>query len=335
MGGPPRPSHASSSTRPDDRSGTDRSVSVVVAVYNASASLDLLVGEIVAALEPEELSFEILLVNDGSEDSSWERIASLAAGEPRVRGLDLARNFGQHNALLAGIRAARRARIVTLDDDLQHPPKAIPRLLRALDEGADVVYGTPPEPAHSTVRRLSSRGMHLFLHRVLGSEMGRFSSAFRAFRTPVRDAFADYAGPFVTIDALLTWGSRHFASVPVEHVPRRHGESNYTALGLVRHALHTITNFSVRPLQFASVLGFLFMLIGFAATCYAVGFYKLQGMRVPPDTFIFAVVCLFSGIQLFTLGIIGEYLARVHVRTMRRPPYVVREETGGPPRAHQ
>lgn len=328
----PPSSPPAASAAPDPAAGArseaaDRSVSIVVAVFNAEATLERLVEQVVVALEDEALPFEILLVNDGSRDGSWERIAALAEREPRIRGLDLMRNFGQHNALLAGIRAARRARIVTLDDDLQHPPEAIPRLLAALDAGADVAYGTPEERPHSVARRLASGGMHLLLHRVLGSEVSHFSSPFRAFRTPVREAFSDYEAPFVTIDALLTWGSRSFHSVPVAHAPRRAGGSNYTLLGLLQHAFHTITNFSVRPLQFASVLGFAFTLLGFAAMVYAVGFYKLQGMNVPPDTFIFAVVCLFSGIQLFTLGIIGEYLARVHVRTLGRPPYVVRRRT--------
>jgi len=305
-----------------------RSVSVVVPVYNGAASLDELVDRLVAALEPVGAPFEIWLVNDGSRDASWERIEARAAADPRVRGLDLVRNFGQHAALLAGIRAARHARIVTLDDDLQHPPEAIPALLAELDRGADVAYGTPSERPHSAPRRLASWAIHALLAGVLGSEVSRHSSPFRAFRTGVRDAFDHYEGSFVTIDALLTWGAGRVARVPVEHAPRKHGRSNYTPARLLRHAFHTVTNFSVRPLQFASVLGFAFTVIGFSATCYALGFYKLRGLSVPPDTFVFAVVCFFSGVQLFTLGIIGEYLARVHLRTMRRPSYVVRRETG-------
>jgi undecaprenyl-phosphate 4-deoxy-4-formamido-L-arabinose transferase len=313
---------------PTSRAACDpRSVSVVVPVFNGVAALDELVARLVAALEPAGAPFEVWLVNDGSRDASWDRIEALAAGDARVHGLDLVRNFGQHAALLAGIRAARNARIVTLDDDLQHPPEAIPELLAELDRGADVAYGTPRGRPHSAPRRLASWAIHALLAGVLGSEVSRHSSPFRAFRTSVREAFDHYEGSFVTIDALLTWGAGRVARVPVEHAPRRHGRSNYTPVRLLRHAFHTVTNFSVRPLQFASVLGFVFTVVGFSATCYALGFYKLRGLDVPPDTFVFAVVCFFSGVQLFTLGIIGEYLARVHLRTMRRPSYVVRRST--------
>ncbi len=306
------------------------SVSVVVPVFNGAASLHELVERIVGVLAPRSAPFEILLVNDGSRDESWPQIVKLAAGDPRVLGIDLVRNFGQHAALLAGIRAARFDRIVTLDDDLQHPPESIPALLAKIDQGADVVYGTPTARPHSAPRRLASSAIHGLLFGVLGSEVSRHSSPFRAFRTSVRDSFADYEGSFVTIDALLTWGAGRIAHVTVEHAARKHGRSNYSPYRLVRHAFHTVTNFSVRPLQAASVLGFVFTLVGFSATCYAIGFYRLRGLAVPPDTFIFAVVCFFSGVQLFTLGIFGEYLARIHLRTMRRPSYVVRRETGAP-----
>ncbi|NNL66249.1 MAG: glycosyltransferase family 2 protein [Myxococcales bacterium] len=307
-----------------------RSVSVVVPVLNAEASLDELVARITSVLGAQDAPFEILLVNDGSRDASWARIEALAARDERVHGIDLMRNFGQHAALLAGIRAARCDRIVTLDDDLQHPPEAIPALLAELEAGADLAYGTPQARPHSLLRRASSAAVHTLLASLLGSQISRHSSPFRAFRSQVRDCFAHYEGSFVTIDALLGWGAGAVAHVSVEHAPRKHGRSNYTPYKLLRHAFHTVTNFSVRPLQFASVLGFVFTVIGFSATCYALGFYKLRGLAVPPDTFIFAVVCFFSGVQLFTLGIIGEYLARVHLRTMRRPSYVVRRETGAP-----
>ncbi len=306
-----------------------RSVSVVVPVYNGSATLPELVARIRDVLDERDIVFEIWLVNDGSRDESWSRIAALAAGDPRVHGLDLARNFGQHNALLAGIRAARHDATVTIDDDLQHPPEAIPDLLDKLDEGYDVVYASPVDTTSQPVsRRLSSWAIHEFLWRVLGSATERHSSSFRIFRTRVREAFADYRGAFVTIDALLTWGASRFTYIPVKHAARRHGQSNYDLRKLVTHGFNTVTNFSIRPLQVVSLIGFAFTLVGLSATAYAIGFYKLRGLTVPPDTFIFAVVCLFSGIQLFTLGIIGEYLARVHIRAMNKPAYVIREETG-------
>ncbi|MGH0036851.1 MAG: glycosyltransferase family 2 protein [Myxococcota bacterium] len=303
------------------------SVSVIVPVYNSEASLDELVGRLVATLEGVGDPFEICLVNDGSRDGSWAAIARLAASRANVRGIDLMRNFGQHNALLAGILAARHDVIVTLDDDLQHPPEAIPLLLKEIEAGADVVYGTAAAERHGTARNLASRMIHWTLSRVLGPETERHSSSFRAFRSGVRAAFADYRGAVVTVDALLTWGAARFAHVEIEHAERRHGRSNYTLGRLIHHAYDSVTNFSVRPLKFASLMGFVITAFGFAATCYAMGFYTLRGLPIPPDVAIFSAVCLFSGIQLVTLGIMGEYLARMHVRLMEKPPFVIRCET--------
>lgn len=312
---PPRPGPAPSS------------VSVVVPVYNGAQTLAELVERLVAVLAAREAPFEVILVNDGSEDESWPLVERLAAADPRVRGIDLMRNFGQHAALLAGIRAVRHAVTITLDDDLQHPPEEIPKLLEELERGADVVYGAALETRHSRPRRVVSWLHHRLLSLLADWPTARYSSSFRAFRSELRSAFEHYSGSVVTLDALLGWGARRFSHVLVTHAPRRSGASNYGALRLLLHALQTLTSFSVRPLRVASLLGLACTAIGLAATAYAILFYRVRGLAIPPDTFIFAVVCSFSGIQLFALGIIGEYLARVHVRTLERPPYAVRRET--------
>lgn len=303
------------------------SVSVVVPVYNGAATLAELVQRLEVVLTSRGAPFEILLVNDGSGDASWDEIRRLAAGRVAVRGIDLWRNYGQHNALLAGLRLARYAVTVTLDDDLQQPPEEIPKLLDALEDGADLVYGVPREVQQVWTRRVASTLLRSALATLLGWRVARYLSAFRAFRTSLRDAFADYRGAFVTLDALLTWGSARATHVTVEHAPRQRGRSNYSVGRLVLQAFDTVTTFSVRPLRFASLLGFLFMALGLAGMSYSLGFYKLRGLPVPGDTFLFAGICMFSGIQLFTLGILGEYLARMHVRLMDRPPYAIRADT--------
>src|SRR5262249_31912756 len=157
---------------------------------------------------------------DGSADASWEQIVEASRGDARVRGIDLARNYGQHNALLAGIRAARGATIATIDDDLQNPPEEIPRLLAKLDEAYDVVYGAAQERQHGVLRGLATRLTKWSLRVAIGSEVATQVSAFRVFRTRVRDAFADFQGPYVSIDALLGWGTVRFAAIPVRHDPR-------------------------------------------------------------------------------------------------------------------
>jgi glycosyltransferase involved in cell wall biosynthesis len=250
-------------------------------------------------------------------------IRDVSARHPWIRGLNLMRNYGQHNALLAGIRAARHDVIVTMDDDLQHPPDEIPTLLAKLAEGFDVVYGTPQTEQHDRGRVLASRLTKLALQSAMGSPVARHVSAFRAFRTSVRDSFARYRSPYVCIDVLLTWGTTRFAAVVVRHEARRIGVSNYTVRRLIAHALNMMTGFSTVPLQLASVVGFAFTFFGLAVFAYVVGRYLIQGGSVPGFPFLASIISIFSGAQLFALGILGEYLARMHFRTMERPTYVV------------
>lgn len=233
------------------------------------------------------------------------------------------RNYGQHNALLAGIRAARGEVIVTLDDDLQHPPEETGKLLAELERGFDVVYGSPEKLPHSPLRNLAAWTTKLVLQRAMGAETARRVSAFRVFRTKLRHAFEDYRSPYVSIDVLLTWSTARFSSVRVTHRPREVGASNYRFRTLARHALTMITGFSTLPLRLASLIGFCFTLLGFAVLVFVVSVYLLQGGRVPGFPFLASIIAIFSGAQLFSLGIIGEYLARIHVRTMERPQYAI------------
>ena len=302
-------------------------ISVVVPVYNSAPTLSTLMCGLTAVLEQLGLVYEIIFVNDGSRDASWEQIVALSSEYELLRGINLMRNYGQHNALLCGIRAARYEVIVTMDDDLQHPPEEIPKLLDKLAEGYDVVYGTPQKEQHGFWRDVASQVTKLALQNAMGSETACNVSAFRAFRTRVRDAFANYQGPFVSIDVLLTWGTTRFAAVPVRHDLRRMGVSNYTFRKLVTHAFNMMTGFSVLPLQLASLIGFAFTLFGLAVLVYVIGRYLIQGGSVPGFPFLASVIAIFSGAQLFALGVMGEYLARMYFRMMERPTYAVRATT--------
>jgi undecaprenyl-phosphate 4-deoxy-4-formamido-L-arabinose transferase len=305
-------------------------LSVVVPVYNSERTLQALAQRLEAALEPLDREYEIVLVNDGSADGSWAEIVALARADPRIRGLDLMHNYGQHNALLAGVRAARNAIAVTLDDDLQNPPEEIPKLLEKLAEGYDVVYGTAIEGRQGLLRNLATWLTKLALRAAIGGDIASKVSAYRAFRMPLRDAFANFEGPDVSLDVLLSWGSRHVAAVPVAHLPRAEGRSSYTVGRLGKHALDVLTGFSTRPLRAASLVGLAFTLFGFGVLVLVLVRYFAEGSPVPGFPFLASIISIFAGVQLLTLGVIGEYLARMHVRIMDRPAYAVREEVGGP-----
>ena len=305
-------------------------ISVVVPVYNSAEGLALLVERLTGTLGKLGGRYEIVLVNDGSEDASWERIVELAASDEHVRGIELAKNYGQHNALLAGIRAARHPTIVTLDDDLQNPPEEIPRLLAELAAGNDVVYGSPTEERTSFWRTLGTRLTKRTLRTAMGLDVASRVSAFRAFRTDLRDSFDDFRGPYVSIDVLLSWATRRFAWVPVEHHPRAHGRSNYGFVRLAGHALNVLTGFTTRPLRIASLIGLASTFLGVVLLAYVLIRYVVEGGSVPGFPFLASMIAIFSGAQLLTLGIIGEYLARMHVRVMDRPAYAIRGEVGAP-----
>jgi undecaprenyl-phosphate 4-deoxy-4-formamido-L-arabinose transferase len=276
-----------------------------------------------------------VLVNDGSRDNSWSIIEQLAAQHPWVHGIGLMRNYGQHNALLAGIRAASFSVIVTMDDDLQHPPEELPRVLARLTPDVDVVYAPPEHEQHGLLRNLASLITKIALQGSMGAKIARDISAWRVFRTHLRDASVSYHSPLVSIDVLLTWATTKFTSVPVRHDPRTLGKSNYTLGGLVRHALNMMTGFSTLPLQLASMIGFAFTLFGITVLVYVVGRYLLEGGSMPGFPFLASIIAIFSGAQLFALGIIGEYLARVHMRTLDRPSYVVRHSSRADPHPDQ
>jgi glycosyltransferase involved in cell wall biosynthesis len=311
--------------------GPAASISVVIPVYNSAGCLALLserLAPVLASLSPE---YEAILVNDGSSDASWEAIAALHETYGWLRGINLMRNYGQHSALLCGIRAARYELIVTIDDDLQTPPEEIPRLIEKLNLGYDVVYGVPLTEQHGFLRDLASQLTKIGLQNVMGAETARNVSAFRVFRRSVREAFRHYDGPFVSIDVLLTWGTKRFGSVKVQHAPREIGQSNYTLGKLVNHAVNLITGFTTLPLRIATLIGFAFCLFGGGVLVFVIWRYLIYGSTVPGFPFLASLISIFSGAQLCALGIIGEYLARMHCRSMGIPSAVVREQIGWEP----
>ena len=299
------------------------SVSVVVPVYRSIETLPLLAARVHAALA--DRPHEVVFVDDGSPAETWAMVSTLARNDPSVVGMRFGRNAGQHSALLAGVRAARYPIVVTIDDDLQNPPEQIPRLLAALVEGVDVVYGSPASVAQRGWRRVSSAAIRGLMASALGAENAARMSSFRAFRTNLRDGFEADLGPSVSLDALLSWSTSRFDSVTVEHHSRTEGASNYNFRRLLRFAVDVATGYSAVPLQIAMTLGLLTAFFGFGVLVYVVGRAITTSASVPGFPFLASIIAVFSGVQLITLGIIGEYLARMHFRVMRKPSYVVAE----------
>lgn len=302
--------------------------SVVIPVYRGESSLGELVERLARVLPSAAERFEVILINDGSPDRSWGIIQQLAQEYSWVRGISLSRNYGQENATLCGILESRYPVIATMDDDLQHRPEDLPRLLGKLGEGYDVVYGVPRVRRQSWWKAVSSTIVKRLISRSLGFKAARDLSAFKVFRADLREILGSISGRDVLIDVFLSWTTERFAAVEIDEDPRALGRSNYDLMKLIKVSLRIMTNYTTIPLRFSSILGFLFTILGIFVLVYVLTVYFALG-SIPGFTFLASVVTIFSGVQLFALGIIGEYLARLFERSSGRPPFAIRERAGG------
>ncbi|WP_311922352.1 glycosyltransferase [Microbispora sp. H10836] len=313
--------------------GESMSVSVVIPCYRSARTLPSLVARLMPVLRRLSPPHEVILVVDGSPDDTWLTASRLAGEVDGVRALHLSRNYGQHNALVAGIREARFDVVVTMDDDLQHPPEQIPVLLDALErERLDLVYGVPYQEEHGFLRSFASRSVKAGMAATLGVGAARAISAFRAFRTPLRDAFEGLTGPHASVDVALSWATTRVGSASVHMDERGHGRSNYTPRLLVRHTLNMLVGYSAAPLRAASYLGFLVGIVGLALGGAVLWRFLTGGITVAGFTTLASMVALFSAAQLISIGVLGEYIGRIHGGGMGRPTYVIRERAGSPPR---
>jgi undecaprenyl-phosphate 4-deoxy-4-formamido-L-arabinose transferase len=300
-------------------------LSIVVPIYRGEMFIEPLAEELRKNLPLFAENYEVILVNDGSPDRSWEIIEHLAGEDKHIKGIRLMRNYGQHNATLCGVRAACYEVTVTMDQDLQHHPSEIPLLLAKLDEGYDVVYGTPVKLPQGFLRNFMTATIKWVLAKVIGLQAVRNVSAFRVFRTNLRDAFVNFQSSSLILDVLLSWGTTRFSSVSVNISEA--GRTNYSFRMLVRTTMLILVGFSTLPLRFASWIGFAMTVFGLIVFGYVLYVYFLLG-SLPGFPFLASIIALFSGAQLFALGIFGEYLARMFDRSMDRPTYVINERVG-------
>ncbi len=305
-------------------------ISVVVPVYNSAPTLAELVTRLRETLEPiAHNAWEVVLVNDGSRDGSWDTLRELAAADARLVAVDLARNFGQHNALMAGLAHSRGQLVVTIDDDLQVPPEEIATLTGALTDALDVVYGEYRSKSHAPWRNLGSTLIQAVFRRVFG--VRQRITAFRLLRRSVVDGVLRYRQSFTFLDGLIAWHTCRLGGVPVDHQPRKSGASGYSLTKLVTLAFNLLTNFSTLPLHLATLMGFVFSAAGFGLGTTVVILKLVRGVAVTGWTSLIAAVTLFAGVQLLTLGILGEYIGRLHLNSNRRPQYAVRCVLGRSP----
>ena len=297
-------------------------ISVVVPVYGGESTIEELVRRTSETLSGEGWSHEILLVCDRPRDGSWKVAERLANECEGVRAMLLRRNFGQHPATLLGIRRARGATIVTMDEDLQHDPSDLPTLIRASQADNAIAYGVADELKHAWWRNATSRTAKFIVARYLGFNANDVS-AFRAFPSEVRDAFAEYHGERVAIDVLLSWAGAPVRSIRCQFQRRDEGESGYTFRKLVGYLMDLALGYSTAPLRLASWLGILAVFVALAISAYIFVNWLVNGSVVPGFAFLGLSIAVFAGIQLLSLGLIGEYLGRLYFNALGKPQYLV------------
>lgn len=306
-------------------------VSVVIPVYNGAKSLPELIErlDIVRNAEDSFSLVEVILIDDASSDGSWEVVTKLAEQHDWVLGITLARNFGQHPAILAGLGACTGEVIVTMDDDLQHRPEQIPALVAGLAPDVDLVYGRAIDEEHRFFRNVTSRVAKWTVSAAAGSSVAKNVSGFRAFRSWLVPTLQTQNGPFVSLDVVLSWATQRIRPVSIVMDQRRYGASNYTLSRLIRHALTMLFGFSTVPLRIVSWLGLMIGLLGGLLFAFVVIRYAFAGNSVPGFAFLASTVAMFSGAQLLALGVIAEYIARLYAGANGRPAFVTRDHVGG------
>jgi undecaprenyl-phosphate 4-deoxy-4-formamido-L-arabinose transferase len=305
-------------------------VSIVVPVYRSESILSHLVAQVHAAMQDAGIDgrFELILVNDASPDGSWQVIRQLADRYPFVKGICLARNFGQHNATMAGLNHACGEVVVIMDDDLQHPPQTIMALVAAVRDGFDVCYTTYVNRQHAFWKRLGSWFNDRVASFLLNKPRGLYLSSYKAMHRRVAQEIIRYDGPYAYVDGLILDVTRHITSVPIQHQARHAGKGNYGLRRSISLWLKMATSFSIIPLRVASFTGLMLALVS-AIAMIAVIVEKFRHPETPAGWASMLVIVLFmGGLQLLCLGVIGEYLGRAYLKLNRKPQFAVRERIG-------
>jgi len=300
--------------------------SIVVPVYRGEATVAELCRRLAAVFEARGDSFEIILVDDGSSDGSWERITEIAARDDRVVGLRLTRNFGQHNATVCGFGHANGEMVLTVDEDLQFPPEEIGKLIdRAKHDGADVVYGVPERRRHSWWRRLGSRVVMIIPRLVMKV---RFDiSSFRLIRGPIAAEVAGAQRHDIVIDVMISWITDRISAVHVQQLESTARKSSYTPFKLLQVLFNILYNYTVLPLRFSIMIGGLLSLISIVLAAYFIYVRITQDVGVPGFSALIVSVLFSTGVILLAIGMMSEYLAHTFLHVIRKPQFIVRETT--------
>ena len=300
-------------------------VSVVIPVYNEEANLSALMGRLLPVMNDMGKSFEVILIDDGSQDNSLKLLKEFAS-TPRVRVVELTRNYGQHAAIMAGFSIVRGDMIVTLDADLQNPPEEIPNLVRVMEEGGYDVVGTIRKGRKdSFLRILPSKIINMVARKITGVSMRDWGCMLRAYSRPVVERMIECHEQATFIPALATVFAKRVTEIEVAHEERFGGKSNYPLRKLINLQFDLVASFSNLPIKLIMYGGILMSFMGVCFGVFLAVARLVYGVRWAAEGIftLFAVLFVFVGLQFFALGVIGEYIGRIYGQVRKRPEYVI------------
>jgi undecaprenyl-phosphate 4-deoxy-4-formamido-L-arabinose transferase len=307
-------------------------ISVVIPVFNEEDNLRELGERLIRTLTAMGRPYEIIFVDDGSTDGSWQLLTDLNRQYPQnIRALQFHRNFGQHQAIFAGFQAARGQVMVTLDADLQNPPEEIPRLVAKLDEGYDTVGGWRENRRDSLFRRLPSQLVNTVMSRVTGVKLRDYGCMLRAYRRSVVDSINQCHESSSFIPALANLFSYRVAEIPVGHAERQRGTSKYGLIKLLRLNFDLMTGFSNLPIHMVGFMGVAIALLGLLFGLFLFIRRIFVGPEVGGLFTLFAILFVFVGLNTLGLALIGEYVGRIYREVRGRPRFVIRQTLGPEP----
>lgn len=315
--------------------GMPHLVSVVVPVYNEAACLDALHARLVAVLDRYPgMQREFIFVDDGSRDASFDTLVALGRRDPSVKALRFARNFGKESAMAAGLRAAVGDVVVLMDSDLQHPPEVIPEMIERWQQGAQMVIAVRrSRQTDPLARRLFTRGFYHFFQALSEVDIPEGAGDFRLFDRRVVDAINALPERNRFMKGITSWVGFRQEEIEFEVAERAGGVSSFNMLRLLRYAIDGLSSFSMVPLRVWSFIGVVLALLSGVYGLYLIGEALFLGVRTPGFPTIMVSMLFVSGVQLISLGVIGEYVGRIFTEVKRRPLYLVADEVGFAPPA--
>lgn len=302
--------------------------SIVIPVFNSEKVVDKTIDKTVAFCRKQGIEFELLLINDGSSDKSWDVLKTKASEYQEVRAINLLQNYGQHVANLCGFENASGDYIITMDDDLQNPPEEIPKLIEKAAEGYDLVLGQFKQKKHSLFRRIGSKLVGLINQKVFNAPKDLVLTNFRLIRRDVIERVCSYKASYPYIPGLVVKFSSSRANVLVEHHKREVGESNYNLWRIAKLVSEILFNYSSYPLRFVAGLGLVMSAFSFLLSLFYLVSTLVDGSSVPGWATVVVLLSFFNGMTLFVIGMVGEYLVRLINQSSNSDMYHIKDTVG-------